>query len=81
MGKGFSTVIVSLTVLGLITFAGCGSYPAASGNAIEEAGELKGFQTIWTTLRQPTFMITLTLTRAFTTLCLEIAVIRAVVVE
>lgn len=40
MGKGFSAVIVSFTLfLGLITFAGCGNYPAASGNAVEEAGE------------------------------------------
>ena len=39
MKKGFSAAIVSLTVLGLITFAGCGSYPTASGNAVEEAGE------------------------------------------
>lgn len=39
MKEGFSAVVVSLTVLGLITFTGCGSYPAASGNAVEEAGE------------------------------------------
>lgn len=40
MGKGFSAVIVSFALfLGLITFAGCGSYPAASGNTVEEAGE------------------------------------------
>lgn len=40
MTRGFSAVIVSLTLLlGLVTFTGCGSYPAASGNAVEEAGE------------------------------------------